>query len=54
MDNHEEESDCVSGFIEGFEYQRPAISITEKVGDSEITTDFATLEDYAGWKALQD
>jgi len=57
MDNHEEEMqplELVSGSIANFAYQRPAVSITERNGDLEVTTECATLEDYAGWKALQD
>ena len=57
MGNHEEELqplELVAGSLSNFAYQRPAVSITERNGDLEVTTEFATLEDYAGWKALQD
>jgi hypothetical protein len=34
-------------------YERPAIVITNRVGDSEETLEFRTHEDYAAWKALE-
>lgn len=57
MDNHEEELqplELVAGSLSNFAYQRPAISLYERHGELESTREFTTLEDYAGWKALQD
>lgn len=57
MDNHEEELqplELIAGSLSNFAYQRPAISLYERHGELESTREFATLEDYAGWKALQD
>ena len=34
-------------------YQRPAIVITERVGEAESTIEFATAADYKAWKELQ-
>lgn len=34
-------------------YQRPAIVITERVGEAESTLEFATAADYKAWKELQ-
>ena len=34
-------------------YQRPAIVITELVGEAESTFEFATAADYKAWKELQ-
>ena len=31
----------------------PAITVTERIGDAEIVTEFATAADYAAWKELQ-
>ena len=34
-------------------YERPAIVITDRIGDAESTIEFATAEDYKAWKELQ-
>ena len=34
-------------------YQRPAIVITERVGEAESTLEFATAADYKAWKELE-
>ena len=34
-------------------YQMPAIRITESCGESEITREFATADDYRAWKELE-
>ena len=34
-------------------YERPAIVITERVGDAESTIEFATAADYKAWKELE-
>ena len=37
-----------------FYWQRPAIVITERNGDLEVTHEFLTLEDYKQFKMLED
>jgi len=56
MDNREELKplELVANSVSTFSYERPAILVNERHGDLEVTTEFATVEDYAGWKALQD
>lgn len=34
-------------------YQMPAIRITESCGESEVTHEFATADDYRAWKELE-
>ena len=34
-------------------YQRPAIVITDRIGDAESTIEFATAADYKAWKELE-
>ena len=41
----------VSSFISA--YERPAIVMTERVGEAESTIEFATAADYKAWKELQ-
>lgn len=39
--------------LSAIELARPAIIITERDGDKEITHEFATSEDYKAWKELE-
>ena len=41
----------VSPFISA--YERPAIVIIERIGQSECTMEFATAADYKAWKELE-
>ena len=41
----------VSSFISA--YERPAIVITDRIGDAESTIEFATSADYKAWKELE-
>ena len=34
-------------------YERPAIVITDRIGDAESTIEFATAADYKAWKELE-
>lgn len=59
MDNHEEETGLLaSADIQvakgNLYYQRPAIVITERNGDLEVTHEFLTFEDYKQFKMLED
>lgn len=59
MDNHEEESALLTSadiqVAKGdFYWQRPAIVITERHGDLEVTQEFLTFEDYKQFKMLED
>ena len=44
---------AIEGCLGAFSYQRPAISITERIGDKEVIREFATSDDYKAWKELQ-
>ena len=52
MDDHEEEIEMLHGCVPI--YERPAIIITEQVGDDCVITEFATKEDYGYYKSLED
>ena len=41
----------VSSFISA--YERPAIVITDRIGDAESVIEFATAADYKAWKELE-
>lgn len=50
-----EASPLVGGTVSSFlsAYERPAIIITDRIGDAESTLEFATAADYKAWKELQ-
>jgi hypothetical protein len=52
MDNHEEEIEMLHGCVPI--YERPAIIITERVGNAYVITEFSTKEDYGYYKSLED
>jgi hypothetical protein len=52
-----DESESVKEFspaVSAFQFQQPAIRITERIGESEIVYEYATLEDYKGWREIED
>lgn len=48
-------SPLVGGIVSSFlsAYERPAIVITDRIGDAESTIEFATAADYKAWKELE-
>ena len=48
-------SPLVGGTVSSFlsSYERPAIVITDRIGDAESTIEFATAADYKAWKELE-
>lgn len=56
MSNEKEglDAEFASQSVESFNYKLPAIRIIERYGRKEIELEFATAEDYAAYKRIED